>query len=130
MEDRIRRSLIAGAGLLGAALTTRWAIRRSRKFDFYDRVALITGGSRGLGLELARTLAAEGCRLAICARDEGEVNRAAADLHARGADVLAIQCDITIQAQVDEMIRSVIGHFGSIDVLINNAGVIQVGPKE
>jgi NAD(P)-dependent dehydrogenase (short-subunit alcohol dehydrogenase family) len=130
MDDKTRRALIAGAGAIGVALGTRWAVRRSRMFDFRNRVVLITGGSRGLGLELARTFAGEGARLAICARDEAELKRAEIDLKSRGADVLAIQCDITVRTQVDEMIRSIVGHFGSIDVLVNNAGVIQVGPME
>ncbi|HTL27791.1 MAG TPA: SDR family oxidoreductase, partial [Tepidisphaeraceae bacterium] len=130
MDAKTKRALFAGAGAVGALYATRWAIRYSRRFDFDRSVALITGGSRGLGLEIARVLADEGARIAICARDEAEVNRAADDLRSRGAEVLAIQCDVTVQAQVDEMVRGVVGHFGSIDVLINNAGIIQVGPME
>lgn len=130
MDDKTRRALIAGTGAIGVALAARWAVRRSRMFDFRNRVVLITGGSRGLGLELARTFANEGARLAICARDEAELNRAETDLKSNGAEVLAIQCDVTVRAQVDEMIRAIVGHFGSIDVLVNNAGIIQVGPME
>jgi NAD(P)-dependent dehydrogenase (short-subunit alcohol dehydrogenase family) len=130
MDDKTRRALIASAGAFGVGLAARWAVRRSRRFEFRDRVVLITGGSRGLGLELARTFADEGARLAICARDEAEVKRAEEDLKSKGAEVLAIQCDITVRAQVDEMIRAVVGHFGAIDVLVNNAGIIQVGPME
>jgi len=130
MEDKTRRALIAGAGAVGVGLAARWAVRRSRAFGFRNRVVLITGGSRGLGLELARTFAEEGARLVICARDEAELQAAEADLKSRGANVLAIQCDVTVRAQVDEMIRSIVGHFGSIDVLVNNAGIIQVGPME
>src|SRR5688572_20255693 len=123
--------LLGTVGLIaGATYAARQAVRRSREMDFAGRVALVTGGSRGLGLILARQLVAEGARVPICARDEPELNRAKAELQARGGDVLAVQCDVTVKAQVDEMIRGVIGHFGQIDVLINNAGIIQVAPME
>src|SRR5688500_8653783 len=123
--------LLGTVGLIaGATYAARQAVRRARQMDFAGRVALVTGGSRGLGLILARQLVAEGARVAICARDEPELNRAKAELQARGGDVLAVQCDVTVKAQVDEMIRGVIGHFGQIDVLVNNAGIIQVAPME
>jgi NAD(P)-dependent dehydrogenase (short-subunit alcohol dehydrogenase family) len=114
----------------GVAYGAREALRRSREMNFAGRVALVTGGSRGLGLILARQLVERGARVGICARDEEELNRAKAELQRRGGDVLAVQCDITVQAQVDEMVRGVIGHFGQLDVLVNNAGVIQVAPME
>jgi NADP-dependent 3-hydroxy acid dehydrogenase YdfG len=101
MDDKTKRGLIVGAGAVTVALGTRWAVRRSRLFDFRGKVALITGGSRGLGLELARILVDEGCKLVICARDEAEVNRAADELKSQGADVLGVQCDVTVRAQVD-----------------------------
>jgi NAD(P)-dependent dehydrogenase (short-subunit alcohol dehydrogenase family) len=130
MDDKTRRALIASAGAVGVGLAARWAVRRSRAFGFRNRVVLITGGSRGLGLELARTFADGGARLAICARDEVELQRAEMDLKSRGAKVLAAQCDVTVRAQVDAMVRTVVAHYGSIDVLVNNAGIIQVGPME
>jgi short-subunit dehydrogenase len=91
---------------------------------------LITGGSRGLGLVLARELAREGARLAICARDANDLERAREGLEDGGATVLAVPCDVTDQDGVEEMVRTVRDHFGQIDVLINNAGVIEVGPME
>jgi NAD(P)-dependent dehydrogenase (short-subunit alcohol dehydrogenase family) len=124
--------LLRAAALIGAAAYAgRVALRSSRRMELAGSVALVTGGSRGLGLVLVRQLVDRGARVAICARDEEELNRARAELQKRGADdVLAVQCDITIRAQVEEMIRGVVGHFGTIDILINNAGVIQVGPME
>lgn len=123
--------MLGTIGLIaGATCAARQAIRRARFMDFRGRVALVTGGSRGLGLVLARQLVSEGARVAICSRDEAELNRAKSELQSMGGDVLGVQCDVTVQAQVDEMVRGVIGHFGQLDVLINNAGVIQVAPME
>jgi short-subunit dehydrogenase len=122
--------LLAGVGV-GALLGVRAALRKRREFDFKGRTVLITGGSRGLGLVLARELAREGARLSICARDPRELERARADLARRGAeDVLAFPCDVTDRTQVSEWVRLSEERFGGVDVLINNAGVIQVGPVE
>ncbi|MBV9211252.1 MAG: SDR family oxidoreductase [Acidobacteria bacterium] len=115
----------AGALLAARALTRRW-----REYDFKSKTVLITGGSRGLGLVLAREFAREGARIAICARDAEELERARADLKARGASVLAVPCDVTEREQANELIKIVSEHFGGVDVLVNNAGVIQVAPFE
>jgi NAD(P)-dependent dehydrogenase (short-subunit alcohol dehydrogenase family) len=118
--------------LLGAASV--WervgfrAIKKARRnFDFRSKVVLITGGSRGLGLVLAREFAAEGARLAICARDGAELAAAKEDLEARGAEVFEAICDVTNQQEIDHLVGDVCMRFGQIDVLVNNAGVIQVG---
>jgi NAD(P)-dependent dehydrogenase (short-subunit alcohol dehydrogenase family) len=121
--------LLAGAGV-GALLGVRAALKKWREFDFNGRTVLITGGSRGLGLVLARELAREGARLSICARDPHELERARADLTRRGAEVLAFPCDVTDRTQVREWVRLSEERFGDVDVLVNNAGVIQVGPVE
>ena len=119
---------IAGLGVL---LTAKALRNKLRHYDFKDKVIIITGGSRGLGLVLARQLAKEGALLAICARDEEELIRAREDLEKRGAkDVIEIVCDVTKHDQVNKMVQSVRTHYGRIDVLINNAGVIQVGPLD
>jgi short-subunit dehydrogenase len=110
-----------------------WLIRRltrPRRIDLYGKKVLVTGGSRGLGLVLARQLATEGADLIICARDRDELDRASAELSQRGAPVLALTCDLTDDAQVQRMINLVQQRWGGIDVLINNAGIITVGPLE
>ncbi len=117
----------AGAGLGAAAIATARCLRSE---SLRGQIALITGGSRGLGLSLARRFAREGCPIAICARDERELACARADLEARGARALAVPCDITDREQVARMIDAVRRHYGTIDILVNNAGVIQVGPLD
>src|SRR5687767_13231799 len=117
-------AVAAGACVAGSLL------RRTFGYDFKDKVVLITGGSRGLGLVMAREFANEGARLAICARDEDELARARMDLESRGATVMTHQCDVTSRSDVTELLAAVHDRFGGVDVLVNNAGVIQMGPLE
>jgi NAD(P)-dependent dehydrogenase (short-subunit alcohol dehydrogenase family) len=121
---------LAAALVVGGALAARALVRARRSYDLRDRVVLITGGSRGLGLVLAREFASHGSRVAICARDPDELERARLDLAGRGARVLALPCDVTDRAQVDSLVDSVTREWGTIDVLVNDAGVIQVGPLD
>ncbi|PSN14552.1 ketoacyl reductase [filamentous cyanobacterium CCT1] len=114
--------------LFGLILLAR--LWRERGYDLRGKVVLITGGSRGLGLVMARQLAEAGARLAICARDEAELERAQSDLVQRGGEVLALTCDVTNQAQVEQMVQQVRERLGAIDILINNAGTDIVGPVE
>ena len=115
----------AGAGLLLFARSQTLG-----GYQFRGKTALITGGSRGLGLLLARKLAAAGARVAICARDEEELENARRDLLSRGAEVLAVRCDLRDRTDVERMVAEVASQFGHIEVLINNAGIITVGPLE
>ncbi len=120
------------ATALGIGAVAAYTILRKQRleYDFQNKVVLITGGSRGLGLVLARTLADEGARIAICARNSEELMRAKEDLEVRGAEVFELVCDVRNQSEVEQMVETVCNHYGQIDVLINNAGVIQVGPLE
>lgn len=113
---------------VGAVFLTA-AILRGR-FSYKGKTVLITGGSRGLGLELAREVLKKGGRVSICARDFDELKAAEKELLRFGSEVDVRKCDITRQDEVELMVMSVEEDFGPVDVLINNAGVIQAGPAE
>jgi NAD(P)-dependent dehydrogenase (short-subunit alcohol dehydrogenase family) len=129
MSDNRKLLLLAAAGV-GTWLAGRALLRHWRACDLRGKRVLITGGSRGLGLVLGREFARQGAELAICARDPDELARAKEDLVQHGADVLAALCDVTDRGQVEAMVRAVSERWGPIDVLVNNAGTIQVGPME
>src|SRR5918912_1340832 len=114
----------------GVGWAARQLLRRATHTDLRGQVVLITGSSRGLGLALARELARAGCRLVLCARGADALERAQREIAALGAEVLAVPCDISDQGQVRGLIERATQRFGRIDVLINNAGVITVGPLE
>jgi NAD(P)-dependent dehydrogenase (short-subunit alcohol dehydrogenase family) len=117
----------AGAGLL---LTSR-AARRRPAMDFKGKSVLVTGGSRGLGLLLARRFAALGARLTIVARDPAELDLARRELSAlSGARVLALPADVSNQEDMAWAVERAAERFGRLDVVVNNAGIIQVGPLE
>ena len=115
---------------LGAVAVGAWAVTRAlrSRFSFANKIVVITGGSRGLGLVIARHLAREGARLALLARDPEELAVAKSDVEAYGAEVLTVTCDLTDRAQVSSAAETILTYFGAIDVLINNAGAIEVGP--
>ena len=98
--------------------------------DFRGTSVLITGGSRGLGLLVARELGAEGARITIVARDEAELDRAKQDLQERGIEVQTLRCDLANREEAIRLVDEVAAKAGGIDVLINNAGIIQVGPLD
>jgi NAD(P)-dependent dehydrogenase (short-subunit alcohol dehydrogenase family) len=124
----IRVLLLAGAVLVIAWLFVR--IIRTACYTLREKVVLITGGSRGLGLVLARHICAQGGSVALIARDPEELARARADLASGGGAVMAVQCDLLDAAQIGAAVHQVIDRFGKIDILINNAGIIEVGPLE
>ena len=98
--------------------------------DIAGEVAVVTGGSRGLGLALSRELARHSCRLVICARDEEELRRAERDLRSDGAEVTAVRCDITDDPAPRLLVDTALRSYGRLDIVVNNAGTIQVGPVE
>lgn len=119
-----RLLLLSAAGVGGWLL---WKALRPR-YSFRDRHVLITGGSRGLGLVLARQLVKAGAQVSICSRDAAELSRAEDDLTSRGGQVFASECDVTDPEQVRRWVGECRRRLGPVDVLVNNAGVIRVGP--
>src|SRR5579884_3585998 len=118
----------AGAGL--ASWLAYRAFRMSTAYSFSGKNVFITGGTRGLGLVIARRLAREGANLAVCARDPEEVRRARDELSQRGVRVVVETCDLRYPDQTRAFLDNVRQQLGPIDVLINNAGIISVGPVE
>ncbi len=119
-----------GAAGFALALAATSFYKMLTRFSVKGKVFLITGGSRGLGLELSRQLVQKGARVAICARSADQLEKARIELESMGGDVIAVEADVTSRREVNALVKQVMTHFGQLDVLINNAGVIQVGPQD
>jgi len=123
--------ILAGVGWYGIS-----AVRRARRHNYFDgKVVLITGGSRGFGLALATEFAKHGARLILTARNLEELEHArkkllTANLGLLEEDIAIFPCDLTDAEQTRKMIEMATSQFGTIDVLVNNAGIITVGPVE
>jgi short-subunit dehydrogenase len=129
LKNENRQALWLTLGAVGAVTLARTIYHRVIRYDFEQKVVLITGGSRGLGLEIARKLASKGAKLAICARTEEQLNNAEKELKELGAEVLTIAADLTSQVQAQQACDEVVAYFGQLDVLINNAGTMLVAPE-
>jgi short-subunit dehydrogenase len=123
------RNLIFGAGVATGIAASMLTARRSN-ISFRGKTALVTGGSRGLGLLLARELLARGAKVAISARDPEELARAKTQLESPGREVLTLEADMTMREEAESAVQNVMDHFGALDILVNNAGAISVGPSE
>ena len=123
-----RNVMLASAGV--SALLLAHALRRRSSYDFAGKSVVITGGSRGLGLVMARQLADEGARLTLVARSEDELARAVEDIRTRQpfTDILAAPGDVRRRYDAERAMAQAFERYGCVDVLINNAGIIQVGP--
>lgn len=128
MEMPWRNSPIKTLAAAGAGAVTKALAGRVQAADLSGEVALITGGSRGLGLALAREFGRAGCKIAICARDGDELAQAGVWLAHEGVEAFTVPCDMTDEKSVKRMLETVTRHYGRVDILVNNAGVIQVGP--
>ncbi len=120
-----------GAAVAGAvSCAIRNAARRRRRTDFAGKAVLISGGSRGLGLELARGFASEGADVILIARDNDNLAAAAKDLRSYGVNVDCLSLDVGNRKQVRDACASILASGRQVDVLVNDAGSIQVGPVE
>jgi gluconate 5-dehydrogenase len=99
-------------------------------FDLHGKTALVTGGSRGLGLQLAEALGEAGAKLVISARKAKDLEESAAHLRARGIDVHGIAADCSDQADIERLAREAVKHLGHVDILVNNAGAAWGAPAE
>lgn len=100
-------------------------------FDLKGQVAVVTGCSTGLGVQMAKALAAYGCNIVAIARRQNLIEEVAENIKKEfGVDAIAVKCDITDTEMVAEAVKAVMDHFGRIDILINNAGTGAVGPAE
>ena len=99
-------------------------------FQLDGRVALVTGGSRGLGLQMAEALGEMGSRLAITARKAGELAAAQAHLQRHGCEVLTVAADLQQSDRIPALVDEVLARYGAIDILVNNAGATWGAPAE
>ncbi|QDV75836.1 SDR family NAD(P)-dependent oxidoreductase [Botrimarina mediterranea] len=128
---RLARSALAAAGLGAATVVAMQAmVRRSRRIELAGKTAIITGGSRGLGLVLARELVDAGVRVALLARTDADLLSAESELRQRGGVVETFICDVSDRAQVEAAVRQAEAALGPIDLLFNVAGIIEVGPLD
>jgi NAD(P)-dependent dehydrogenase (short-subunit alcohol dehydrogenase family) len=102
----------------------------SKLFDLSGRVAIVTGGSVGLGRQMAQGLAEMGANVVLCARKKERCEAAAAELRSLGVKAMALGCDVKDPASVKHAVDATVAEFGRIDVLINNAGIAWGAPVE
>ncbi len=127
--NRLTKSLGISLCGVGALLLARRVMRKPLP-DFRGQCVVITGGSRGLGLEMARIWAAQGAKVAICSRTAAEVSGAVNELSQFGKPVYGEVCDVTIPEQIEGFLKRVALSLGPIDVLVNNAGIQFVAPVD
>ena len=125
---KLGNEIIFGAGAL-LGLVAASALRKVR-FNLSGKTVFVSGGSRGLGLLLAREFASRGAKVAISGRDRAALDRAADSLRQAGAEILALETDISMREEAESAVKQIRRKFGPIDVLVNNAGTICVGPME
>jgi NAD(P)-dependent dehydrogenase (short-subunit alcohol dehydrogenase family) len=124
-----RPTLMIAAGVFAGMTAARLILLR-RRIDLRGKVSFVSGGSRGLGLLIAQELARRGAKVAISARHAAELSRAEPQLRSITDHVLTVAGDMTVREQAEAAIERVRREFGPIDVLVNNAGTIRVGPIE
>ena len=111
-------------------MTNHTAVNVRQLFDLSGRVAMITGGSIGLGRQMAQGLAEMSASLVLCARKKERCESAAEELKALGVATLALACDVTNPASIQEAVQATVSQFGRIDILVNSAGISWGAPAE
>jgi NAD(P)-dependent dehydrogenase (short-subunit alcohol dehydrogenase family) len=101
-----------------------------RLFDLSGRVAIVTGGSRGLGMQIAEALGEMGAKLALTARKKNELDEAVAHLAKLGVEASAWVCDIGKREQIPPVAEAILARYGKVDILVNNAGATWGAPAE
>ena len=92
-------------------------------FDLSGKVAAITGGSRGLGFEMAKAFAKSGAKVVVASRKFDQCEQAAAEINAAGGEALAVACHVGHWGQVEELLETIYDRYGALDILVNNAGM-------
>ncbi|MDA0260977.1 MAG: SDR family NAD(P)-dependent oxidoreductase, partial [Proteobacteria bacterium] len=90
--------------------------------DIEGKVALVTGGSKGIGKGISLALAAEGCKLAVCSRGQEALDETVREAEAAGAEAFGVSADVTNKAEIDGVVDAVLDKWGRLDILVNNAG--------
>jgi gluconate 5-dehydrogenase len=113
-----------------AGTTQASTVSAKQLFDLTGRVAIITGGSIGLGRQMAEGLGEMGAHVVLCARKEERCREAAEELQQLGVKAIALACDVKSPASIHQLVDAIVAEFGRIDVLINNAGISWGAPVE
>jgi NAD(P)-dependent dehydrogenase (short-subunit alcohol dehydrogenase family) len=129
-KNLIRTGIILAAAGAGFAMTMRSVNRNRNKIDFSDKTIVISGGSRGLGFVLAQQYGREGARIALLSRNEDDLKKSVKELEETGIEATYEVCDVRNRQQVEQALGAIVRKYGRLDVLVNNAGIIQVGPVE
>jgi short-subunit dehydrogenase len=115
-------------GAVGTMAALAWLAAQRRAESYAGKLVVVTGGSRGFGLVLAREFGKQGARVVIAARDADELDRAAHELGEEGLDVYAHACDVRERDSMERLVLEVEAQHGPIDVFVNNAGLLHIGP--
>lgn len=124
----MKKAYFSAPILLGAMF--EWQRRRNLEAYFESKTVLITGGSTGLGFALAKRLLRYGANVSLCGRDEEKLQQVKNRLILYANRLLVFQCDVASKEKVDRWVDASIDRFGKVDLLINNAGILTVGPFE
>jgi len=99
------------------------------KFDLKDKVAIVTGSSKGIGEQIARTFAEHGAKVVVCSRKQDAVDAVAQSIKESGGDALGIECHVGSKEALENLVSKTVDHYGGVDILVNNAAINPVFGK-